>query len=150
MVLGSKGSKVTHEQHCLKQYKGRHIHLLSYYQKGEISSISPVGRKPALCSTLLQMLSWSFPYIIFTHHAKLRREPGINSWQSGTLQVNQLVLEIYYTDVSWLHSWAKEVSLPEAWLVMASAWNWSLTAYLSQNPHSLFSKIISLAHTYIS
>lgn len=40
-----------------------------------------------------------------------RHEPHIiNSWQTDTLQLNQLVAEIYYTDVSWLHIWAKEVS----------------------------------------
>lgn len=71
MMPGSQSSKVTHEQYCLKQYKGTHIHLLSQYQKGKISPISPVGRKPDTCSTSLQMLPGGSSYTDFTHYAKL-------------------------------------------------------------------------------
>lgn len=67
------------------------------YQTGETSPISPVGRKAATCSTDQEILAAGTPY---SCTQSLVLPPN-------SLQFNQEVAEIYYTDVSWLHTWTK-------------------------------------------
>lgn len=80
----------------------------------------------------------------------LRHEPGINSWHTDILAGKSISTRDLLHRCQLAAHLGQRSLLPEAWLVMASAWNWSHTAYLSQKRLSLFCKIISLAHTYIS